>query len=248
MAREASWTVPATTKANKLRIEPEITSVSVVLLGGFNPTIFTPAWFGWHNLLPRETVDVADLGIAQAQITSFQADWLALQVVPNRFSISTTQSPFVRLQDLAVKVFREQLPHTPVQSLGVNREIHFLVGNYEERDRIGRQLAPTDPWGEWGQQLDPGGRAGGMTSLTMTQVGLEDRPPGGQINVTVEPSRQIGDNERGIYVRVNDHYTVEDPESQTATSDIIGMLEENFDESIRRAEKIIDHVMSLREN
>ena len=234
-------------EGSKLRIEPEITSVSIVLLGGFNPTIFTPAWFGWQKLLPKEVVDVAELSIAQNQITAFQAEWLALQVVPNRFTISTTQSPFVRLQDMAVKIFREQLPHTPVHSLGINREMHFLVGNYEERDLIGRQLAPTEPWGQWGQELDPDGRAGGMTSLTMTQIGLKDRPPGGQLNVTVEPSTRLEDAERGVYVRVNDHYTVEDQEKKTATSEIIDMLERSFEVSIRRAEQIIDHVMSLKE-
>ena len=95
--------------------------------------------------------------------------------------------------------------------------------------------------------MDPDGRAGGMTSLTMTQIGLKDRPPGGQVNVTVEPSKLLEDAERGIYVRVNDHYTVEDPQKQTATSDIIDMLERNFELSIRRAEQIIDHVMSLKE-
>ena len=234
-------------EASKLRIEPEITSVSIVLLGGFNPTIFTPAWFGWQNLLPKEVVDEAELSIAQNQITTFQAEWLALQVVPNRFTISTTQSPFVRLQDMAVKIFREQLPHTPVHSMGINREVHFLVGNYEERDLIGRQLAPIEPWGQWGQELDPDGRAGGMTSLTMTQIGLKNRPPGGQVNVTVEPSTRLEDAERGVYVRVNDHYTVEDQEKETATSDIIDMLERSFEVSIRRAEQIIDHVMSLKE-
>ena len=222
--------------------------MSIVLLGGFNPTIFTPAWFGWQELLPRDEVDKAELRIAQNQITNFQADWLSLQVVPNQFSVSTTQSPFVRLQDMVVKIFREQLPHTPVQSMGINREVHFLVRSYGERDRIGRQLAPTDPWGQWGRELDPDGRAGGLTSLTMTQVGLEDRPPGGQINVTVEPSKQVGDNERGVYVRVNDHYTVEDPKEQTATANIIDMLERNFETSVRRSEQIIDHVMSLRGN
>ena len=65
--------------------------------------------------------------------------------------------------------------------------------------------------------------------------------------MTVEPSTRVGDNERGIYVRVNDHYVVEDPESLTASSGIISMLEEHFEKSVRQADEIIDHVMSLRE-
>ena len=230
-----------------MQIEPEITGTSVVFLGSFNPSIFTPAWFGWHNLLPEKTVTLADLQIAQPQITAFSADWLELSIVPNRFSISTTQQPFVRLQDLALRVFKEQLPHTPLHSMGINRQVHFLVNSFEERDRIGRSLAPVEPWGDWGKTLQPDGTRGGMTSLTMTQVNLDNRPPGGLINVTVQPSTRVGQGLTGVYVEVNDHYAIEDSKSQQATGRILDLLERHFEDSLRNAEHIIDHVMSLRE-
>ena len=230
-----------------MRIEPRINGISLVFLGSFNPSIFTPAWFGWQGLLSEDRVNNAELRIGQAQIVSFQADWLELQVIPERFSLNTTQPPFIRLSDLAVRIFREKLPHTRLRAVGVNRDVHFLVDDYRQRDRIGRVLAPVEPWGEWGEKLQPDGHAGGVTSITMTQVNLEDRPHGGQLNVTVEPSTRIGEHERGIYVRVNDHYPVENPESETATREVVGMVEKNFEESIRRAERIIDHIMSLSE-
>ena len=50
-----------------MRIEPEISGVSVVLLGDFNPAIFTPAWFALHDLLPESVADDADLRIAHRQ-------------------------------------------------------------------------------------------------------------------------------------------------------------------------------------
>ena len=34
-----------------MRIEPEISGVQVVLVGDFNPAIFTPAWFALYRLL-----------------------------------------------------------------------------------------------------------------------------------------------------------------------------------------------------
>lgn len=228
-----------------MRIAPDITGASLVLIGNFNPSIFTPAWFGWQNLLPKRTVDVAELQIAQPQITAFRADWLELQIVPNRFSISTAQQPFIRVRDLAIKIFREELPHTPLQSMGINRQVHFLANSLEERDHLGRLLAPTQPWGEWGRQLEPDGLHGGMTSLTMTQVNPQDRPPDGGINVTVQPSKEIGQGGTGVYIEVNDHYVVHDPNSQSASREIVNMLEKKFDESLRRAEQIIDHIMSL---
>ena len=228
-----------------MRIEPEIAGVAVVLLGNFNPAIFTPAWFGLHGLISERMVDTADTKIVHPQISEFNVDWLQMQVVPERFLISTTQAPYVRVQDLAVRIFREHLPHTPLDTMGINREVHFLVESFDERDQLGRLLAPTDPWGEWGKKLEPDGFHGGVTSITMRQVSPEGRPPGGQINVTVEPSNRIGQGRLGVYVKVNDHYTIENVESEMGTSKIVELLEENFDESLRRADQIIDHIMSL---
>lgn len=231
-----------------MRIAPEITGASLVLLGNFNPSIFTPAWFGWHGLLPEATVEVADLKLAQNQITAFHADWLDFQTVPERLSLSTTQEPFIRLQDLGTRIFAERLPHTPIHSMGINRQVHFLVASLEERDRIGRHLAPVEPWGDWANDLQPDGQHGGMTSITMTQVNIDGRPPGDQLNVTVQPSNRVGEDTTGVFVEVNDHYTVEDPEARTATKEVMAILQASFDASIIRAEHIIDNIMSLRES
>ncbi len=228
-----------------MRIEPEIAGVAVVMIGNFNPSIFTPAWFGWHGLISEKMVDTANTKIVHPQISDFNVDWLHIQVVPERFQINTTQAPYIRVQDLAIRIFREHLPHTPLDTMGINREVHFLVESFDERDQLGRLLAPTDPWGEWGKKLEPDGYQGGVTSITMSQVDPEGRPPGGQINVTVEPSNRIGQGHLGVYVRVNDHYTIENVESEIGTSKIVELLEENFDESLRRADQIIDHIMSL---
>lgn len=231
----------------RMRIEPEIAGVSLVMLGHFNPLIFSHSWFGWHGLLPEEIVNNARVQIAHPDITKFNADWLNLQVDRERFIINTVQAPYVRLQDLAVRIFRDQLPHTPLKVLGINREIHFSVKKFEERDRLGRALAPVEPWGEWGKKLEPDGKHGGMTTLNMRQLNPEGRTAGGQINVTVEPSNKVGDGLLGVYVRVNDHYVIKNTESQTATSEIVKLLEDNFAGSLQRANKIIDHLMSLTE-
>ena len=55
-----------------MRIAPEITGASLVLLGNFNPSIFVPAWFGWHGLLPEKTVEAAELKIDSLVKTRFE--------------------------------------------------------------------------------------------------------------------------------------------------------------------------------
>lgn len=227
-----------------LRIVPEISGVSVVLLGRFNPSIFTPAWFALHDILPKSVETNAELRIAHPRVTAFSADWLHLEVTTDRFQVETRQAPYIRLRDLVLRVFKEHLSHTPLDAFGINRDVHFQVSNLTARDRIGRTLAPVEPWGSWRHDLGPDGEHGGMTSLTMSQVDPEGRPKGGRINVTVEPSNRIGQGRLGVYVRVNDHYAIEDA-GLGAVPHLMGMFDEKFEGSLRRSDELIDHIMSL---
>ena len=230
-----------------MRIEPEINGVSAVLLGDFNPAIFTPSWFVLNGLLPERVAESAHLDIASREVTSFNADWLHLMVVPDRFTVDTSQAPHVRVRDLVVRVFKEHLSHTPLRAFGINRNIHFLLRDSAERDRIGRMLAPVEPWGALGHQLGLDGEHGGMTSLTMSQLNPQGRPAGSQINVTVEPSKRIGQGRFGLYVRVNDHYTIEGAGPKTSEI-LIALFEDNFEASLKRSDTIMDHIMSLAAN
>ena len=227
-----------------MRIEPEMSGVNVVLLGKFNPVIFTPAWFAMHGLLPESAAESATLEVAHQQVTRFSTDWLRLEVMAERFFVETLQAPYIRLRDLIARVFKEHLYHTPLSAFGINRAVHFQVSSLTVRDRIGRTLAPVEPWGTWGHELGLDGEHGGMTSLTMSQVDPEGRPKGGRINVKVEPSNRIGQGRLGVYVQVNDHYAINDTSPGTGEH-LMRLFEDNFDTSLRRSDDIVDHIMSL---
>ena len=85
----------------------------------------------------------------------------------------------------------------------------------------------------------------GMQSLAMRQGAVKGRP-GGHILATVQPSTKIR-NETGIYVQINDHYEVDDPDKVSGCEEIIGYLATNFNDSKRRSEWIIDRVMALKD-
>jgi hypothetical protein len=163
-----------------MRIQPEISEVAIVILGSLNPRIFTPDWFARHGLFSAMEADRAVIDVVHAQITSFRTDWLTIQVQQDRFQASTTTAPYVKLSDLVVRTFREFLPHTPLAQLGINRQVHFDVGSFETRDRIGELLAPKTAWGDWAPDLSPDDKRshGGMTSLTMVQKKVDDRARG----------------------------------------------------------------------
>ena len=227
-----------------MRIEPEISGVSVVLVGKFNPAIFTPAWFALHEILPSAVATNAKLQVAHEQMTAFSTDWLQLQVLTNRFSVETLQAPYIRLRDIVARVFREYLNHTPLNALGINRNVHFQAPSLNARDHIGRTLAPVEPWGECGRNLRLDGEHGGMTSLKMTQGAPENRPAGDVINITIEPSTKVGQGRLGVYVGVNDHYTIGDTEPGSARR-LMELLDANFEKSLKRSDDIVNHIMSL---
>jgi len=226
------------------RPELKISGVSIVLLGQFNPAIFSPAWFSMHDLLPKMVAENANLQIARKELIEFSTEWLELFVTHDRFSASTIVAPHVRVRDLVVRVFGEHLFHTPVTAFGINRQLHFDVGSNESREHIGRALAPTEPWGEIADLLHLNEEQNGMVSLVMRQNNPLGRSLGGQINIHVEPSNQIGDGKTGVYVEVNDHYSSGTAESGEEIN-LIEFLGKEYENSIRQADKIADHLISL---
>ena len=218
--------------------------MSVVLRGSFNPAIFTPAWFVLHELLPTSAADTATLQVAHPQVTQFSFDWLSLRATTDEFVADTAQAPHIRVRDLVLRVFKEHLYHTPLRLMGINRDVHVPVANLTELDRIGRALAPVEPWGRYIEELELDGQSGGMTTLKMSQLQPKGRPPGSEINVTVAPSSRIGGDRLGVYVQVNDQYSVRNADNGGGEQ-LMRFLEDSFETSIRRSDGIVDHILSL---
>ena len=227
-----------------MRIQPEIDGVSVVLRGSFNPAIFTPAWFVLHELLPNSAADTATLQVAHPQVTQFSFDWLSLRATTNEFVAETVQAPHIRVRDLVLRVFKEHLYHTPLRLMGINRDVHVPVANFAQFDRIGRALAPVEPWGRYIEDLELDGESGGMMTLKMSQLKPKGRPPGSEINITVAPSSRIGGGRFGVYVQVNDQFAVRDAEDGGGEQ-LMRFLEDSFEASIRRSDGIVHHILSL---
>lgn len=230
-----------------MRIEPEIDGIDIVLVGDFNPTVFTLAWFALHEFLPKPAADGAKVDTIHPQLTAFSFDWLRLPVGTDHFIAGSVQAPYIRVRDFIGRVFTERPGQSSLRALGINRGVHFRVRDRADMDRIGRTLAPVKPWGSWGRGLEPDGGHGGMASLTMSQVKIEGRPSDDRINVKVEPSNPIiGQGRAGIYVHVNDHYTTSDT-GPGAGERLLTIVKSGFDGSLAQSDEIVDHVMSLAE-
>jgi len=227
-----------------MQITPEQSGLTIVLVGKFNPPIFRPEWFRTRELVAPADADQAKIGIIHSEIASFALPWAAVHVERERFVITTTEDPFVRIHDLLMKLFIDNLRHTPVMQLGINRTAHFRLADKATIDKIGFALAPPAAWGDWSKDIISGGdKHGGMRSLTMEQSVVADRRAG-YIRATVQPSAVIAP---GIWIEVNDHYELEDKSTiPDGSAQILEILEDRFDESVSRSEWLMDQVLRLR--
>src|SRR5262249_20372239 len=138
-----------------MRIEPELGACSIVLLGHFNPLIFSPLWFAQNKIVSETQAADAEVTVINPQINICKIGKFQIQVDFDRFAADTAEAPWIDLSDFVTRTFG-LLIHTPVNQMGINRFVHFSVGNEETRNRIGNLLAPLEPWGEWGKEIAKG--------------------------------------------------------------------------------------------
>ena len=55
-----------------MRIEPEISAASIVMVGYFNPQIFQPFWLAMHGVISEEEAESANIGFVHPEITRFR--------------------------------------------------------------------------------------------------------------------------------------------------------------------------------
>ncbi len=206
---------------------PAVEGVAVVLLGDFNPAIFQPAWFAAQGLLRNEEGTGATIELIRPEIVRFSLEWLQLEVVRDRFVAITVQGLSTEtLRDLVVGTFRI-LAHTPVRSMGINREIHVRSDSDADWHTVGDRLAPKEIWD--GLLSKPG-----MRNLVMEGVRDDGHP--GYIRVFAEPSQRV---RPGVFFRVNDHFDIEGYKSEQGAAPVVKILEEQFDASRQRSDRLI---------
>lgn len=223
-----------------MRITPESTNAQIVLIGQFNPVQFVPTWMAEQGLIGFRDADAAEVRVADEAIADYSTDWCRVFVTPERFVIASQQAPWVRLSDLSVKLFAEVLPETKMSFMGINRSVQFETGSLGARDKLGRDLAPRNIWGDWGEALekDEGKGESGLVTMTMRQGhGLNDRT-GGHIDARIGPGPGSS-----VVVTVNDHYESTEKDAMAASHEFMKILGSRFEESLKRSEWIVDQIM-----
>lgn len=209
-------------------------AASVVLVGQFNPAIFQPAWFIAEELLPTDLERDVALDVVSPQFTSFQADWLSLQVDAERFQVSTHDpSAFDALRDLAEGTAK-LLRHTPVRAVGINTHADYRLPHDESWRQLHERYAPLNPWANMVQHPR-------LQSLSV-QADRPDAYPG-WVQLTLKPSSNV---KPGAEVHVNDHFARSETDSDEpyGTALAIDVLTEQWAEVRQRGRGLAHTVVA----
>ena len=222
--------------------QPEISACSIVLIGQFNPAIFHPAWLHSNSIEQINSEFTGDL-ITLRDFARFSIETRSYLVQTDRFQLATSTAPWVKILDITTKNFREHLNHTPITAFGINKEVHFRLSSWTARVRLGRTLAPVEPWGKFGQDMDVEQRnlTGGLQSLTMKRKSIVHGSRF-ETNVTIEPSSKISDG-TGVYMRVNAHHSIEGVSDGYGSEEAMSLLAERFEPTLEESETIFNTIM-----
>lgn len=235
----------------------ESSKTEVVLVGRFIPDEVHPAKLVEANVITEVEAKLATFnGLLKGQLVDFALGTRAtVQAVAQRLVFVSSQAPYVRIADLALKVVREALKAPVVTMLGINREFQFRFTSSDGRDAFGTRLSPPEAWGDWGKairsEMTPqaleADRHGGLMSIQMRQAAPGDREAG-WIDLIVA-SAVVADSRLGVLVRVNDHYQCSDSSdppslstdghAASRTERLLDALLKQFDKSIQRSDIIV---------
>jgi len=235
----------------------ESSKTEVVLVGRFAPDEVHPTKLVETNTLTEVEAKLATFnGLLKGQLVDFALDWATVQAVTQRLVFTSSQAPYVRIADLALRVVREALKAPAVTMLGINREFQFRFASSDARDAFGTRLAPPEAWGDWGKEvrteLTPAtmeaNRHGGLISIQMRQAIPDDREAG-WIDLTVA-SAVVAGSKLGVLIRANDHYQCSDSadpptlskdgHEASRTERLLEALLTRFDKSVHRSDAIVN--------
>ncbi|MFJ8799998.1 hypothetical protein [Streptomyces sp. NPDC102487] len=224
-------------------------AMAVVVIGKFDPLLVTPRWLRQKDLIGPEDYESFETELISPKASVVQFGSIQLKVVPDALEVNTEAAHDAEAaRDLAAGILLSEASPS-VSALGINRTVHFPVA-VERWHAIGDALTPKNVW-EDVLHL-PGMMNAGL-------MGARNDGYSGSVNVSVQPSAAV---RPGVFVSVNDHYTLTKVEPPTQRFDpsppetnvqsspekvaiAARILSEGFSASRGRAQAIINRVGSL---
>ena len=225
----------------------EIFTSVIVVLGDFNPAIFTPDWFERNNLIGEGDATVAREGgtgkqpLISRQVSNFETEWFTLQVLDSQLSLTSRNVLNPAFKDLTVGIF-QLLSQTPVRAIGLNFIGHFKFNTMENLHKVGDTFAPKNIW----NTLYPDNFYTGLEKLTIRiQNGSRESGPvnNDEKRITLERSNNF---KYGIALSINDHHDLtRDDDNSTPAERLVSIVEGQWESVWHDAERVFDKLLSM---
>lgn len=215
-------------------------TLSIVVVGSFNPGIFHPQWFLRHELVAEPDMDdsMLELKVVHPEVAQFKT-WFSIEVTHTRFMVSTSDLARAEdLRDLVCNIFNI-LSENPVTAIGINSTYAVACDTEEAWHKLGHTLAPKDIWLEAIPEAikEPGGV--GMKSIDIELRRWDELP--GAVRVTVQPSKPPPSPEASF--RINDHVNIEKLVEMNSSATIPDILLNHWEHFTTSPEKIVEGVL-----
>ena len=195
-------------------------SSSIVLIGGFSPTMFQPNWFKHFNIISDDEYNSIDKDslVVVRPISRFQTDNFLFSIEENRFVIIAKKEPFDLLLDLFSKL-KDSMDFSLIQQFGINFSYHISLETKENMRKFGDIISPKTYWNEFFDGQSPDKETDGLKSMSMVKS-----TDFGCANVKVEASNSF---KNSVFFYFNYHFKGSE-ESPFELIDIKDLLDEKF--------------------
>jgi hypothetical protein len=208
-------------------------TISIVIVGEFNPAIFQPMWFANKKLIREiEAINVLNL-LVHNEMVRFDLDWLNIEVTRNRCVFVTSKDGhFEPLKDLVTDIFKI-LNETPIQSFGINHTFELTLETESKYVMFGSKLTPLNYWEDYCNEPR-------LLQLEILEKERKDIK-GASRRIRILPSDSKYKIPFGVSINVNNHF-------ELSNNKIGFLIEDNWDNTKNESKKIVNNLLKKINN
>lgn len=208
-------------------------TLSIVLLGDFNPAIIQPYWLAAKKLIRDVDSRDAEVKVIHKQLTRFDLELCTIEVTDSRFEVRTSKEPnFEPMIDLLSAIFTI-LKDTPIKAVGINHLYTYQLPNAESYYQFGNKLAPLSNWNSF--LNDP--------RLLQLEIYENERPDGlnGHYRIIIQPADRTLVADRSVAINFNNHIQLKQGQDGR-NGEVIKLLTEHYSQSVERSNSIVEKI------
>ncbi|MBP6721942.1 MAG: hypothetical protein KA239_06460 [Bacteroidia bacterium] len=211
----------------------KIETLSVVLIGDFNPVIFQPAWLANKSLIRESEAEKAEIEVIHNELNRFSLEWVEIEIAKNRCEFRSSKvAHFPLVRDLIVGIF-SILQETPIKSFGMNHLYDLSLGTVQRYHAFGEALTPLNLWATTLSKAR-------LLDLQILEEDVSNAKNGRKrIQITPTPNSTIG---FGVLISINNHFELNKPAH--SANEHIALLKENWETSFLDARHIINEMLN----